>query len=797
MKRFILLFAVAIGMQMIDSRVYAIVPSVQGTVIALKARPFDMKQVKLLDGPYKKALDLNYKYLKEFKTERLLYNFKKNAGLPTSENPLGGWESPETELRGHFTGHFLSALVLMYSTTHDPYLLSKADTLVNGLAQVQKALGNSGYLSAFPEEYIDRVENHKPVWAPWYTLHKILAGLIDAYQLGGNKKALDIAEKMSDWVKSRTDRLTYDQMQSVLRVEYGGMSESFYNLYGITKDEKYLVLGKRFEQKSLFTPLSNYQDKLHGLHANTQIPKVIGAARAYELTGDTYYKNIAKYFWNQVTKTRAYTTGGTSNYEYWRSEPCHLNDQLSANDHENCCTYNMLKLTSHLFTWEPSAELADYYERALINGIMGTEHPEVGGAMMYYVPMHPGLFRLYCAPEYSYVCCSGTGIESFGKFGDNIYFYNDNELFVNQFIASEVYWKEKQVRIVQQTNFPDQSVMNYTVHTSQPVEFALKLRIPYWSEKGVAVKVNGKKLDAVSSPSSYLVINRVWKENDKVELSLPMTLRTECLPDNHNRVSIMYGPLVLAAALGDEGMTDEMKRGLGGDADRMTRDGAAVEVPRLITDQNNLEQWIKPVAGKSLTFKTMGVGNPSDITLIPFFRIYGQRYSVYLDLCKTNEWKNYQAKRKPVPAGAIDYWVAGDSISNDEHNFQSYYSEKGVTADKNWVKSPQWFRVDYNVSPDKPVTFRATYYGDESSCVFRLQIDGEPIETQPLMKHEDGFFQIDYQLPFELTKGHKRIAISYAVPEKKAVTIGATTVEHEKSAYETPKLFSGEVRVKE
>lgn len=765
--------------------------------VAFKAKQFDMKDVKVTGIEFKKAMDENFNYLISMGADRLLHNFKINAGLKSNAKPLGGWEEPGIELRGHFTGHFLSACALMYSSTGDKRFLTKLDSLISGLAECQKALNRNGYLSAFPEEFIDRVETGKPVWAPYYTLHKIFAGLIDVYTHTGNKKALEIAENMAAWVKLRTDKLSEAQIQKMLRTEFGGMNDMFYNLYAVTGKDTYVTLAKRFEDKYVMEPLSNHEDKLKGLHVNTQIPKIIGAARAYELTGDKYYETIAKYFWKEITEARSYATGGTSNFEYWRAEPYHLFDQLSSDDHENCCTYNMLKLTSHLFSLEPKPEYADYYERALFNGIMGTEHPEVGGAFMYYVPMLPGTWRIYCAPEESYVCCSGSGIESFSKFGDNIYFYNDNSLYVNLFIASELNWKEKGMVLTQKTNFPDEQGTILTMKLKKAAEFTLNLRVPYWAEKGYSVKINNVLQNITASPSSYLQIKRVWKNNDKVEISFPFELHLNRMPDYPNRAAVMYGPVVLAGKLGQKQMNNVMIHGMGDDVERLSKEAPAMPVPKFITDEDDLTKWIKPVSGKSHTFKTVNAGTPEEVTLIPFYRLFGERYSVYFDIYSKAEWKVFQEKKIKIPAGAIDKFVFGDKFSNDEHNYQAWIAEKGEQDGRKWVKSRQWFRFDIAVVPDKPVIFRATYYGDESNTQYYLSVDGMKIPTGKIEKHGNEFYMVDYELPYEMTKGKERIGIQYKVEmRKRDVSVGQTTVEKELSKYETPKLFECETRVK-
>ena len=765
--------------------------------VPFKARQFNMEDVKLLDGEFKKALEENHRYLLDMDANRILYNFRVNAKIPTNAKPLGGWEEPNGELRGHFSGHFLSACALMYSTTGDKRLLAKLESLINGFAECQKALGTSGYLSAYPEEFFDRVETGRPVWAPYYTQHKIFMGMIDTYIHTGNRKALEIAEKMANWVKGRTDKLSDAQIQKMLRVEFGGMNDMFYDLYAITGNKEYITLAKRFEDKFVLDPLSNHEDKLKGLHVNTQIPKIIGTARAYEITGDKYYETIAKYFWNEVTGARAYATGGTSNFEYWRAEPYHMFDQLSSDDHENCCTYNMLKLTSHLFSLDPKPEYSDYYERALFNGIMGTEHPEVGGAFMYYVPMLPGTWRIYCEPEYSYVCCSGTGIESFSKFNDNIYFHTDNTLYVNLFIASELNWKDKNAVITQKTNFPDEQGTHFTINMKKPEEYILSLRVPYWAVNRYTVKINGKVQNITASPSSYLEIKRVWKNNDKVDISFPFSLHLDRMPDYPNRAAIMYGPVVLAGKLGTKQMNQVMKFGMGEDVERLSKEAPAMPVPKFVTDETDLSKWIKPVAGKSLTFHTVNAGVPDEVTLIPFYRIYGERYSTYFDVYSKDEWKKFESVQVKVPAGAIDRFVFGDKFSNDGHNYQAWVSEKGEQDGRKWVKSRQWFRFDINVVPDKPVVLRTTYYGDESASEYFLSLDGIAIPTKKIEKHGDEFYTVDYELPFDMTKGKDRIGIQFKVPSRKRdVNIGQTTVDKVLSNYETPKFFECETRVK-
>jgi DUF1680 family protein len=512
---------------------------------------FDLRQVRLLDGPFKRAMELDRKYLYDLDSDRLLHMFRVTAGLPSSAEPLGGWE--KRELRGHTMGHYLTACALMYSSTGDEKLKAKADAIVAELAKCQKAFGN-GYLSAYPEEGIKKVIYRTgPYWAPWYTLHKIYAGLIDMYTHCGNEQALKVAEGMAAWAKSHLDNLNDEQTQQMLKVEFGGMNEVLCNLYAVTKNPEHLALARRFDHKAVFEPLAHFQDKLTGLHVNTQVPKIVGAAREFELTGEPYYYNIATFFWDQVADARSYCTGGTSNHEYWRSEPYKLAKELSPATQETCATYNMLKLTRHLFCWNPDVRYADYYERALFNGILSTQDPDTG-MMMYFVPLASGYWKTFNTPNDSFWCCTGTGLENHAKYSDSIYFHDDKGVFVNLFIASELEWEEKGVRIRQETNFPEEDSTALIIKTKGDTEFVLRIRVPYWATKGLMVSINGRPRRVPRKPGSYLTLERTWKDGDRVVVEMPMGLHLFPMPDDPMLAAVMYGPLVLAGELGTEGL---------------------------------------------------------------------------------------------------------------------------------------------------------------------------------------------------------------------------------------------------
>jgi uncharacterized protein len=730
---------------------------------SIVAHQFELRDVRLLAGPLREPLEQNRKYLLSLDVDRLVHNFRINAGLSSKAQPLGGWEAPDCELRGHFTGHYMSACALMFASTGDVKVKEKGDQVVGALAECQRALGTSGYLSAYPEEFIERVENGKRVWAPYYTLHKIMAGLLDMYLLCENKQALDVVKVMASWVKKRADKLDEKRMQEMLKVEFGGMAEILANLYAVTADPADLELARRFEKKSFLDPLAEHKDQLQGLHANTHIPQVIGAAREFELTGESRYREIASFFWDEIVDARSYVTGGTSNYECWRDEPYKLADELSQESHENCCTYNMLRLTEHLFSWSPNARFFDYYERALFSGILPTQHPTVGGAIMYYVPMKSGLFKMFGIPDSSYFCCNGSGIESFAKLGNNIYSRGEKTVYVNLFIASEVRWSEKGVTIIQETKFPEQEATSLTFRMKSATEFTLKLRIPVWAVKNASAKVNGKPVSMDIGSDGYLELARTWRQGDHVQLSLPMKLAVSRFSDDPSLGAVLYGPIVLAGALGKESMTQEMESGLGSaDVDRMVSQGAAIETPVLVVPNADPNLWIKPVKGKSLTFKTVDVGKPNDVTLIPFYKMFGQRYAVYWNIYAPYEWKVMQEMRPARPPGVIDKVVVCDHRSDRKHNFQAYKFQSGERMGQKWVKSQLSIRYDVDVNPSQACALKCTFWGGEKDCTFDILIDGLLLRKVSLIGGKDmEFVDEKYPIPEELIRGKKKASVTF------------------------------------
>ncbi|HSP06555.1 MAG TPA: beta-L-arabinofuranosidase domain-containing protein [Acidobacteriota bacterium] len=559
--------------------------------------------------------------------DRLLHMFRVTAGLPSTADPLGGWEQPVNELRGHFTGHYLSACAQISAHLGDDAFRKIGNNLVTQLAQCQKAHGN-GYLSAFPEEFFDRLRADQKVWAPFYTLHKIMAGLLDMSLHCGNEQAFDVLQGMVTWVRRWAQPLGEAQMARVLEREYGGMNDLLYGFYAITGKEEDHDLAHRFDHERIFAPLSEFRDDLKGLHVNTTIPKIIGAARRYEMIGESRYRDIAEYFWREVTEQRAYCTGGTSNGEEWGTDPGRLAGALSGYTQECCCTYNMLKLTRHIFQWTADPRCADYYERALFNGILGTQHPD-DGMTLYYVPLASGYWKLFGLPFDAFWCCTGTGLESFSKLGDSIYFHDDEGLYINLFIASELDWKEKEVRVQQTTRIPEEDSTSVTIHCKHPARWKLRLRVPYWAAAGGFAALNGKRLEGFAEPGGYFTIDRMWADGDRVDLKLPMGLHAHPMPDDDSIRAFLYGPLVLVGRLGTEGLTPSLLRAEPTKPRTVPEYKAEpVAAPELKAASKNPADWIHAHPEHPLEF------HAEEVQLVPFYKLFDERYAVYWKMAR-------------------------------------------------------------------------------------------------------------------------------------------------------------------
>jgi uncharacterized protein len=578
--------------------------------------------------------------------DRLLYTFRVNARLPVgSAKPLGGWEQPEngqrsSELRGHFAGHYLSASALLYASTGDSDAKSRADYMVAELAKCQEQLGGK-YLSAFPTTWWDRLENGQRVWAPFYTIHKIMAGMFDMYRHAGSTQALRVLEGMAAWADEWTATKTEEHMQQILTVEFGGIAETLYDLAAATSSDRWITVGDRFQKRSFINPLALRRDELRGLHANTHIPQAIAAARRYEISGDLRFRDVADYFFHEVSTARTYVTGGTSNAEGWLGPPRRLAAELNASKEtaECCCAYNMLKLSRHLYSWVPNPRYFDYYERLLLNHRIGTIRPHVG-TTQYYLSLTPGVWKTFNTEDRTFWCCTGSGIEEYAKLTDSIYWRDDDGLYVNLFIASELDWAEKGFRLRQETQFPDVEHTAFTIIEAPPKTLSLRLRVPAWLQSAPTVTLNGRVLDASATPGSYLALDRVWKRRDRVEMELPMRLHIEAMPDDPQLQAFLYGPLVLAGDLGSNGLTEAHIVGPNlrvGAADveqhgsplaptNRTPPAPEIEIPTFHAAGPDPRTWIRPADGQQ-TFRT--IGQKTDVTLIPLNKLFDRRYSVY------------------------------------------------------------------------------------------------------------------------------------------------------------------------
>lgn len=721
----------------------------------IKAQAFDLEAVRLLDGPFKSATARDAEYLLRLEPDRLLAWFRKEAGLEPKGEVYGGWES--RGVAGHSLGHYLSACAMMYASTGDTRLRDRVTYVVDELAACQKANGN-GYVAAIPngKEIFKQVAagdirsqgfDLNGGWVPWYTMHKVFAGLLDANRYCASDRALTVATGLADWAVVTLANLDDAQFQRMLACEHGGMNESLAELYTRTGNEKYLALSRRFHHRAVLDPLSRGEDRLDGLHANTQIPKLIGLARRYELTGDESDKRTAEFFWDRVVHHHSYVIGGNSDGEHF-GPPDKLNRRLSQNSCEVCNTYNMLKLTRHLFAWHPTGELADFYERALYNHILASQNP-TSGMVCYYVPLGPGSEKAYSTPFDSFWCCVGSGMENHAKYGDSIYFHDDAGLWVNLFVASEVRWKERGLTLRQETTFPEAGTTTLSVTAEKPVDLALRIRRPAWAGDGFAIEVNGRA-QRLTAADGYAVVSRTWKTGDRVEVKLPMALRLETMPDEPKRVAVMYGPLVMA---GDLGATATIK-------------------PALVTGGKPLADWIKPVPGQPATFRTTSAGRPGDVTLRPFYRTHDVKYSVYWDLFTPAEWSrreaDYRAEEERVrklEAATVDLVQPGEMQPERDHEMRGERTEAGDGPGKKWRHAVDggWFSFDMKVPSDAPVSLVCTFWGsDAGDRTFDILVDGVRVGTKTLAReHPEEFFDQTYAIPPEVTRGKSQVTVRF------------------------------------
>lgn len=599
--------------------------------VASPLKPFPLQDVRLLDGPFLHAQKHSIDYLLSLEPDRLLHGFRVNAGLPPKAPVYGGWESAPTwtdiHCQGHSLGHYLSGVSLMYAATGDQRFKQRADYIVAELNACQKASG-SGLLCAFPEgpRLVADFIAGKPVvtGVPWYTMHKVYAGLRDAHEHTGNRQALEVLLRYADWAIIATRALPDDRFQTMLDTEHGGMNEIFADLFAMTGDTRYRDMARRFSHQAVLVPLAKHQDHLDGLHANTQIPKIIGFQRIAEVTGDRQYRDAADFFWHTVVQTRSYATGGHGDNEHFYPVAEAGEHVFSAKTSETCGMYNMLKLTRQLFMQQPQAAYADFYERALYNGILASQDPDTG-LVTYFQGNRPGYMKLYCTPVDSFWCCTGTGMENHAKYGEAIYFRGDRSLWVNLFIPSTLTWKEQKATLTQTTTFPEVPTSRLRWTLAQPTELALMLRHPAWSPT-LEVHVNGELVTRSNQPGSHVALDRLWKNGDTIDLVMTMHVTATPLPASPNVFALTAGPLVLAAALGSDGIAP------GSDIVVNERKigeylNTPFTAPHLAGDPAAIAASVKP--GVSPLRFTVAAADGTTLQLEPYARIAHQRYVTY------------------------------------------------------------------------------------------------------------------------------------------------------------------------
>jgi hypothetical protein len=630
-----------------------------GTAGATAAYP--LTRVRLLDGAFAANQARNQDYLLFLDPDRMLHTFRLNYGRPSPARPVGGWESPDFEVRGHTTGHLLSGLALSYANTGNPQAKAAGEYLVGQLAELQAIASLAGYapgyLSAFPEYFFDRLEAGRHVWSPYYMIHKYLAGMIDQYQLAGVGQALDVATRLADWVDARTARLSYPHMQRVLENEFGGLPEALANLYSITGEERYLVTAQRFYHARFLDPLAAGDDLLDGEQCNVSVPKVIACLRMWEETGEPKYRAIAENFWQIATRHHAYVIGGQGDHEHW-GPPDVVAGALSNYTCEGCVTYNMLKLTRLLHFHDLGrVDLLDYYERALFNQMLGTQDPDSPhGYVCYYTGLSAGAFKrqplnyfpqgdpnVYSTDYDDFTCDNATGLETQAKFADTIYARDARGVYVNLFIPSEVRCADQGLTLRQTTGFPDDPVVRLTV-VRGAAPMILRVRVPSWTAGSPTVVLNGTPLPSTVVPSGsdavttgltigsarasagaaggWVVVSRHWHPGDRLEVTFPMRLAFSPAPDDPAVQAVTYGPVVLSGRYGASYATLTSPLTV-----VPARDTGITPLPVLDTTS------VRRTAAQPMTFEATADAQP--ITLVPVARAQHEHYTVYWQTAPT------------------------------------------------------------------------------------------------------------------------------------------------------------------
>jgi len=735
----------------------------------LAARPLPLSAVRLTGGPLHHAQQLDAKYLLQLEPDRMLAYYRRRAGLEPKAEPYGGWDGGGRNLTGHIAGHYLSAVSLMWAATGDARFKQRADYFVEELKQVQDKHGD-GYLSALEggRECFNEVAKGNirsggfdlnGLWAPWYTLHKTFAGLRDAYRYTGNRTALELEIKFAQWAEGILSKLSDAQIQQMLETEFGGMNEVMADLYADTGDRRWLDLSYCFEHRAIVEPLMHHQDILPGKHGNTQVPKLIGSADRFAYAGEPGDIMAAGFFWDRVVQHHSFATGGHGRNEYF-AQPDVLSDRVDGRTAETCNVYNMLKLTRRLFALRPDAHYAEFHERALFNHILASIDPE-DGRTCYMVPVGRGVRHEYSNMLHSFTCCVGSGMESHALHGDGIYYESGDRLWVNLYAPSTARWESAGASLAMETDFPEGESAVLTLELKTPKQFTLALRRPLWAGENFAVQVNGRAVEALPEPSTYVELDRRWQSGDQVTLALPKTLRLEPTPDNPRRAAILWGPLVLAGDLGAEDQRDIERDFLSGE----------LKVPVFVAAERPVAEWLKPVAGKPGHFRTDGVGRDRDVDFVPFYRLHRRTYGLYWDLFTPAEWEQQRAEyaarqehHRKLEAATVAFVQPGEMQPERDFNYQAADDARVVRVlGRPGRRAKSWFSFDVPVDPDHPMALIVTYNHDEwRQRTFEILVDGRRIQQQTVPRRGPmRFFDVETPVPAELVQGKQKVTVRF------------------------------------
>ena len=616
-----------------------------GAQNALYRNEFPLGDVTLLDGPFKRARDLNIKVLLQYDVDRLFATFRKEAGLSKKAELYPNWEG----LDGHVAGHYLSAIAMNYVSVKNEECRKRMEYIISELRECQEANGKKypdwgkGYVGGVPNSdaiwstFKDgNFKAYRSAWVPWYNVHKIYAGLRDAWLYTGNENAKDIFLKFCDWGIDITAALSDEQMQSMLDTEHGGINEIFADAYHMTGNIKYLVAAKRFSHRLLLDSMAAGIDNLDNKHANTQVPKAIGFQRIAELTHEKVFLDAGSFFWETVTKNRSLAFGGNSRREHFPDAKSCKDFVEEVQGPESCNSYNMLRLTEDLFRTRPLAQYADYYERTLFNHILSTQHPEHGG-YVYFTPARPRHYRVYSTPNEAMWCCVGSGMENHGKYNQFIYTHTNDSLYLNLFIASELNWRDKGIKIKQETEFPFKEQTKLTF-TGKSTHFTLLIRYPSWvRDRALIIKINGKSIAYNQHPSSYMAIDRTWKTGDVLQIILPMNNTIEQMPNVPEYIAFLHGPILLGARTGTKDLkgliADDSRWGHIASGEKLPVD----EAPAIVNvTLSKAPELLVPLKENPLVFKlpASSINTAEEMILEPFFMIHDSRYMMYWKILK-------------------------------------------------------------------------------------------------------------------------------------------------------------------